>query len=45
MATLKTKNLTSAGRSNNCMAITNHIIMRPNPGFKAVDLKYLMSRN
>jgi hypothetical protein len=44
LATFKTKNLTSAVHSNNCMAIANHFIMRLNPGFKTVDLKYLMTR-
>jgi hypothetical protein len=43
LATFKTKNLTSAVHSNNCMAIANHFIMRSNPGFKTVDLKYLMT--
>jgi hypothetical protein len=43
LAMFKTKNLTPASRSNNCKAITSHIIMRPNPGFEAVDLKYLMT--
>lgn len=41
----KTKNLTPAGHFNNCKSITNHFIMQPNPGFKAVDMKYLMAGN
>jgi hypothetical protein len=34
LATLKTKNLTSAVHSNNCIAIANHFIMRPIPDFR-----------
>ena len=42
-AMFETKNLTRAGSSNNCMRISNHFIIRPNPGFEAVDVKYLMT--
>jgi hypothetical protein len=43
LATLKMKNLTSAGYSNNCKPIAKHCIMRLNLGLRTVDVKNLMA--